>query len=109
MLDGKVAEIGSYAELMAAEGALAKLVQEHVADPHQAEDGEDEINPQKEREGGNDDIAGGHAVLEQVIASEKKGSTTEEGALMLKEERQTGALVSRARPRSVQSGPSGLD
>jgi len=29
MLDGKIAEIGTYSELMAADGALSKLVAEH--------------------------------------------------------------------------------
>ena len=71
MLDGRVAEIGSYAQLMAAEGALAKLVQEHVADPHQAEDDADEINPKEEQEIKNEKVTDDRAARDKDPASDK--------------------------------------
>jgi ATP-binding cassette subfamily C (CFTR/MRP) protein 1 len=98
MLDGRVAEIGSYAELMAAEGALAKLVQEHVSESrHEAKTEADELNPDEEIEIKHEKIEDERTVHEEGAAPEKetkKASTAQEGALMMAEERAEGAVVS---------------
>ena len=106
MLDGKVAEIGSYAQLMAAEGALAKLVQEHVSAPHEAGEKEDEINPKEEEDIKNEKIADERIAHEEAVVVKrepKKVSTQSEGALMMKEEREIGAVVSE-HPSSAMNG-----
>ena len=99
MLDGKVAEMGSYAELMAAEGALAKLVQEHVSESHHPVGQEaDQVNTEQDEQIKHERIDNDRIAHDEAVAPEKdikKASTASEGALMLKEERETGAVVSR--------------
>ena len=105
MLDGRVAEIRSYAQLMAAEGALAKLVQEHVSDPHVVTEGNaDKINTAEDIEIKQEKVEDERAAHDEAVVpgkEAKKASTALEGALTMKEERETGAVVSKdPHPRS---------
>lgn len=93
MVDGAVVEQGSYTELLQANGALAKLVAEHVSDSRKEAEME-EITEDKEAVELKavhiaDDIKE-HAVEDKVEKKVllDKGDT----ALMLKEEREIGAV-----------------
>jgi ATP-binding cassette subfamily C (CFTR/MRP) protein 1 len=81
MLDGRIAEMGTYADLMSSGGALSKLVEEHTAEEHDQKDDE-HIVVREEQE------------LKQEKIEVEAESTPEKPAVALiaDEERETGAV-----------------
>lgn len=94
MVDGAIAEIGSYSELLAADGALAKLVAEHVSESNkEAAEKDVMLEEQEEIELKQELVA--DELKQHVIKTgeENKVPIQAEGeALMLKEEREIGAV-----------------
>lgn len=103
MVDGKIAEKGSYSELMAADGALAALVKEHVSNAHSVEE-EQEIVANEEQDLKLEHIQDETIAHEEKIVKEvKKASTKSEGALMMKEEREVGAVSGKVYARYIRA------
>lgn len=102
MVDGKIAEKGTYQELLSAGGALAKLVAEHVSEknPGQLEEKEEVgvIETKEDLELKEVEL---HEKLDEAAEDAKKNDP---GALLtMKEERETGAVSLRVYKRYMQS------
>lgn len=111
MLDGKIAETGTYDELMLADGALAKLVAEHVSEQHAAEaPAETAIETAEDQELKRVEIetkieedkeATISADADSDLEKGKDKPDAKAGGLMIKEERATGAVQGKVYAQSV--------
>jgi hypothetical protein len=100
MGDGSIAEMGTYSELLASDGALSRLVAEHSSNARSETQGSEKS--EKGEEARVQDLAMEEDRKAQAVIDEETQqggglegdpvSKPSEGALMLKEEREVGAV-----------------